>query len=207
MKTLARSVLISALGTAALSAALFGAEARIGQPAPDFSLPDLSGKTQKLSDYRGKIVVLEWVNPGCPIVRKHYESHNMQATQKAAVADGVIWLSINSASYPGAQGNLAVADAARWEKEMGATATAYLRDETGKVGHLYGARTTPHMFVIDKEGVLRYNGAIDSIPSADPDDIPRATNYVNAALSAIKAGKPVAKPSTQPYGCHIQYGS
>ena len=152
-------------------------------------------------------MVLEWVNPGCPIVQKHYNSQNMQQTQKAAAADGVIWLSINSASYKGAQGDLSNEDAAAWQKKMGAMTTAYFRDQTGQVGHLYDAKTTPHMFVINADGILVYNGAIDSIPSANQADIPKATNYVKAALESVKEGKPVEKATSQPYGCAVKYGT
>ena len=196
---------------AAMFAAFFAvnvarAAAEIGQPAPDFTLTDISGKTHKLSDFKGKTVVLEWTNPGCPIVQKHYNSHNMQNTQKAATADGVVWLTINS-GYVGAQGDLSNAEAAAWQKKMRATTNAYFRDSSGKVGRLYGATATPHMFVIKSDGVLAYKGAIDSIPSGNESDIPKATNYVKAALGAVKAGRPVEKTATQSYGCAIKYGS
>jgi peroxiredoxin len=207
MKNFAKLLFLAATVAALSSINLLRAAAEVGQPAPDFTLTDITGKVHRLADYRGKVVVIEWTNPGCPIVQKHYNSHNMQDTQKAAAADGVVWLSINSAGYPGAQGNLSETEAAAWQKKMGATTTAYFRDQTGKVGHLYGATATPHMFVIKADGVLAYKGAIDSIPSADPSDIPNAKNYVKAALAAIKAGKPVEKSATQAYGCAIKYGS
>jgi peroxiredoxin len=196
----------AAIVAAVFTASVLRAAVEVGQPAPDFTLTDITGKVHHLADYKGRIVILEWTNPGCPIVQKHYDSHNMQDTQKAAEADGVVWLTINSASYKSAQGNLDEKEAAAWQQRMGAS-TTYFRDRTGKVGHLYGATATPHMFVIKPDGVLAYKGAIDSIPSSDQADIPRATNYVKAALSAIKSGQPVAKPATQAYGCAIKYGS
>lgn len=207
MKTPAKLLSLAATFAALCSLNPARAAVEIGQPAPDFTLTDITGKTHHLSDFKGKIVVLEWVNPGCPIVQKHYNSHNMQDTQKAAAADGVVWLAINSAGYPGAQGNLSNEEAAAWQKNMGAVMTAYLRDQTGKVGHLYNANATPHMFVIKADGILAYQGAIDSIPSGNTADIAKATNYVKAALAAIKAGRPVEKTSTQAYGCSVKYGS
>jgi peroxiredoxin len=207
MKNFAKLITLAATVAAFGAVNTASAAAEVGQPAPDFTLTDITGKVHHLSDYKGRIVVLEWVNPGCPIVQKHYNSHNMQDTQQVAAADGVAWLSINSAGYPGAQGNLSDEQAAEWQKKMGATTTAYCRDQSGKVGHLYGATATPNMFVIKPDGVLAYKGAIDSIPSSDESDIPNAKNYVKTALAAIKAGKPVEKPATQPYGCAIKYGS
>lgn len=181
------------------------AAAIVGQPAPDFTLTDIKGTTHTLSDLKGKTVVLEWVNPQCPFVMKHYDkSGNIPALQKAATADGVVWLSINSAA-PGKQGDFDAAKVTAWATKTGAAPTAYLRDSDGKVGKLYGAKTTPHIFVITSDGKLVYNGAIDSINSADPSDIAKAENYVTAALAAVKAGKPVATSSTQPYGCSVKY--
>lgn len=176
----------------------------VGQPAPDFTLTAINGSTHKLSDYKGKTVVLEWVNPECPFVVKHYESGNMPATQKAATAAGVVWLSINS-GHAGAQGDFDAAQVAAWAKATGAAPTAYLRDQNGAVGRLYGAKTTPHMFVITADGTLVYDGAIDSIRSPKQADIAKAENYVNSALAAVKAGQPVAKANTQPYGCSVKY--
>jgi peroxiredoxin len=207
MNTMTRSLLLAAVAATAVIASPARAAAEIGQQAPDFTLTDVTGKTHTLSAYKGKVVVLEWVNPGCPIVQKHYNSHNMQGTQKVAADDGAVWLSINSASYKGAQGDLNNEDAAAWQKKMGTVDAAYLRDQTGKVGHLYGAKTTPHMFVIDRNGILVYNGAIDSIDSARESDIPKATNYVKAALASLKEGKPVEKATSRPYGCTVKYGS
>ena len=196
-------LLAAALAVAALVPGV-RASVEIGKPAPDFTLTDIDGKTHKLSDYKGRRVVLEWVNPECPIVVKHYSSGNMPATQKAAVADGVVWLSINSGSA-GAQGDFNPAQVASWTKSTQAAPTAYFRDRDGKVGRLYSAKTTPHLYVITKEGTLVYDGAIDSIRSAEVSDIPKATNYVKAALAAVKAGKPVEKSATQPYGCTVKY--
>jgi hypothetical protein len=176
----------------------------VGQPAPDFSLTDINGHVRKLSDYRGKTVVLEWTNPECPIVQKHYLSGNMPSLQKTATASGVVWLSINS-GHSGGEGDYDPAQVARWLSSTGAAPTAYMRDQDGVVGHLYGAKATPHMFVISAAGTLVYQGAIDSIPSADPADIARATNYVKAALDSLQAGKPVAVETSRAYGCAVKY--
>jgi hypothetical protein len=197
---------VFALGLAwAALAPLSRASLAIGQPAPDFSLTDLDGHAHQLSDYRGKTVVLEWNNPDCPIVHKHYDSGNIPALQKRSIADGVVWLLINSGA-PGKEGADYTADQVKaWLKERGAAPTEYLRDRDGKVGHLYQARTTPHLFVITAAGTLVYAGAIDSIPSADQADIPRAENYVSEALAAVAAGLPVAKATSRPYGCAVKY--
>ena len=149
----------------------------VGQAAPDFTLKDASGKTVKLSDYRGKHVVLEWTNPGCPYVRKHYDSGNMPATQKEAMDKGVVWLSINS-TEKSACDYLEPAKLVAWQKERKAQPTAMLMDEEGTAGKAYGARTTPHMYIVDPQGQLVYAGGIDSIPSSNPDDIKKAVNYV-----------------------------
>jgi peroxiredoxin len=179
--------------------------ATVGEPAPAFTLTDLAGKSHQLADFKGKTVVLEWTNPECPFVVKHYESSgNLPATQKAATADGVVWLQINSAAA-GKQGDYDVAAVQAWLAKNQAAATAYLRDRDGKVGKAYGAKTTPHLYVINPEGVLVYQGAIDSKRSTDAKDIADAENYVKSALAALKAGKPVATPSTQPYGCGVKY--
>jgi hypothetical protein len=203
MKLMLKTLLAAAFAAAFITGAA-RATVEIGKPAPDFTLTDINGKAHKLSDYKGKTVVLEWVNAECPIVVKHYESGNMPATQKAAIADGVVWLSINS-GHPGAQGDFEKAQVEAWAKATGAQSTAYFRDQDGKVGRLYGAKTTPHMYVITKDGTLVYNGAIDSIPSAKKEDVAKATNYVNAALAAVKAGKPIAEAATKPYGCSVKY--
>lgn len=193
-----------AFGLLALGA-VARAKVEIGAPAPDFALSDLSGQVHRLSDCRGKVVVLEWHNPECPIVGKHYHSGNMQATQRAAKADGVVWLTINSGAPGNQGGDYSAADLTKYLQQGGAAPSAYLRDPDGKIGHLYGAKTTPHMFVVDRNGVLVYNGAIDSIRSSDPADVKRATNYVSAALADLKAGRAVATASTQPYGCAVKY--
>ena len=178
------------------------AAVEIGKPAPDFTLTDVTGKVHKLSDYQGKTVVLEWTNPGCPVVGLHYNSQNMQETQKAAAADGVVWLSIDSggASGPRERGDAA---AMAWQKKTDAAPTAYFRDTSGKVGRLYGATATPHLFVIKADGTLAYKGAIDS---GNGSNIATSTNYVKAALASIKAGQPVAKEATRAYGCAVKYG-
>ncbi|MCX6937928.1 MAG: redoxin domain-containing protein [Verrucomicrobia bacterium] len=206
MKTLrlARLFRLFSASLALLAAGTLNA-AKVGQPAPEFTLTDISGTTHQLADFKGKTVVLEWVNPECPFVVKHYDqSGNIPATQKAATADGVVWLQINSAAA-GNQGDFAPAAVAAWSAKNKVAATAYLRDSTGQVGKLYGAKTTPHLYVINAEGVLVYNGAIDSIRSSNSADIAKAENYVTTTLAALKAGKPVAKPTTQPYGCGVKY--
>jgi len=176
----------------------------VGLPAPDFSLTDVSGHVQSLAAYHGRIVVLEWTNPECPIVRKHYRSGNMPALQRSAKAGGVVWLSINS-GHPGSPGDYDPARVAGWLASTGAAPTAYMRDPDGRVGRLYGAKATPNMFVIAADGTLVYAGAIDSIPSSDQADIARATNYVRAALDSLRQGRPVAVSTSRPYGCAIKY--
>lgn len=181
------------------------AAAVVGETAPAFTLTDIKGVTHNLSDFKGKTVVLEWVNPECPFVKKHYEkSDNIPSLQKAATADGVVWLSINSAAA-GKQGDFDASQVTAWAAKTKAAPTAYLRDTDGKVGKAYGAKTTPQIFVITAEGKVAYAGAIDSISSADAADIAKAENYAAAALAAVKTGKPVEKASTQPYGCSVKY--
>lgn len=204
MKTIAKLFLFAAAFASALAVSV-PAAAEIGKAAPDFQLTDITGKTHKLSDYKGKTVVLEWTNNGCPVVGRHYSSGNMQSTQKAAAADGAVWLQICS-SAKNTQGDMSDAEATRWLKSEGAASHAYLRDQSGKIGKLYGATATPHMFVINKEGVLVYKGAIDDQPNARESDTMKANNYVKAALASLKEGKPVAKSATQAYGCGIKYG-
>ena len=178
----------------------------VGQVAPDFTLRDASGKAVKLSDFRGKVVVLEWTNPGCPYVRKHYDSGNMAATQQDAVARGAVWLSINSTEK--ASGDyLEPLKLVAWQKERKVQPTATLMDEEGVAGKAYGARTTPHMYIVDPQGRLIYAGGIDSIPSSDSDDIKKAVNYVRQGLNEALAGKPVSQATTRPYGCSIKYKS
>ena len=189
---------------AILLALATAAHAQVGKPAPDFTLKSSEGKEVSLSAFKGKVVVLEWTNKGCPFVKKHYGSGNMQKLQKDAVAKGVVWLSICS-SAPGKQGHLSAAEAVQDCAKNGSAATAYLLDEDGKVGQLYGAKRTPEMYVINKEGVLVYHGAIDDKKSPDPADIASAKNYVTAALDEVLAGKPVSTPTTEAYGCSVKY--
>lgn len=179
-------------------------EPAVGSAAPAFTLTDTRGKQHKLADFKGKYVVLEWVNFGCPFVKKHYGSGNMQSTQKKAVDQGVVWLSVCS-SADGKQGHMAAAD---WNQEIAArklASTAVLIDESGAVGKAYGAKTTPHMYIVNPDGVLIYKGAIDDKPTTNQDDIPGARNYVLAALNESLAGKPVSMTSTTPYGCSVKY--
>lgn len=180
------------------------AQPEIGQPAPDFTLNDASGKSHSLASLKGKYVVLEWVNFGCPFVKKHYESGNMQKLQKDAADKGVVWLSICS-SAPGKQGHLAGDEAEAAVKRSDSAASAYLIDDKGEVGRKYEARTTPEMFVINPEGILIYKGAIDDRPTPSPADIEGAKNHVTAALAEALAGQPVTTASTKPYGCSVKY--
>jgi peroxiredoxin len=182
------------------------AQVEIGKPAPDFTLTDCSGKNVSLSDYKGKVVVLEWVNHGCPFVVKHYGSGNMQKLQADSVAKGVVWLSICS-SAPGKQGHMAAADASKNCAEVKSAATAFLLDESGKTGRAYGAKVTPELYVIDASGTLVYHGAIDDKKSTNPGDIADAKNHVAAALDEVVAGKPVTTPKTEAYGCSVKYGN
>lgn len=179
--------------------------AAVGQTAPDFTLMDTAGKPIKLSGFRGKPVVLEWLNPGCPFVRKHYQG-NMQALQKEAISRGAVWLAINSTENASAD-YMTPPQLARWMGEQQAGATATLMDEDGKVGRAYAARVTPHMYIVDAQGRLAYAGGIDSIPSARVEDIPQATNYIRQALGEIAAGKPVSVSTSRPYGCTIKYAA
>lgn len=176
----------------------------VGQPAPDFNLVNTEGRRVRLSDFRGKHVVLEWTNPGCPFVRKHYGADNMQATQREAAAKGVVWLAINS-TETGSGDYLKPVQLAAWLTEHKASVTATLMDEEGEVGKAYGARTTPHMYIVGPQGTLLYAGGIDSIPSAKVEDIRVATNYVRQALTEALAGKAISAPVTRPYGCSVKY--
>jgi len=188
----------------ALFTALAAQAASVGAPAPDFTLESVSGGAVKLSQYRGRYVVLEWVNPECPYVRKHYGSANMQRLQKEATARGALWLTINS-TRAGHPEHKSPAEMAAWMKRMDAAPTATLLDPKGAAGRAYGARTTPHMFIVDPKGVLVYAGAIDDRRSTDPDDVKTAKNYVRAAMDELLAGRPVSQPSTPPYGCSVKY--
>ncbi len=195
-----------ALLTAAIAFAPFAAIASpvVDQPAPAFTAATADGKTLDLNSLRGKTVVLEWTNHECPFVKKHYESGNMQSLQKDAASKGFIWLQVVS-SAPGKQGYVDGATAVKLNASRGAAPTNTLLDPDGKLGKLYGAQTTPHIYIIDAKGVLIYKGGIDSIASADKTDIVKAEPYVANALTAIAAGKNIANGSTKPYGCSIKY--
>jgi len=179
---------------------------QVGQPAPAFTANDTQGKTHSLNDFRGKTVILEWTNHDCPYVRKHYDTGNMQALQKDATEDGVIWLSVIS-SAPGKQGHVSAARADELTKSRDADPTAVLLDPEGEVGRAYDARTTPHMYVINPEGTLIYMGAIDNRPTTQHADVEGARNYVREALSSLSSGKPVEPKVTRAYGCSVKYGS
>jgi peroxiredoxin len=176
---------------------------QIGQPAPDFTGTDSKGNPVSLSQYRGKPVVLEWTNADCPYTHKHYASGNMQGTQALAQKNGVVWLTVVS-SAPGKQGYVNGPAADALTRSRNAVPTAVLLDPSGTLGRLYGAKTTPHMFIIDKNGMLQYMGGIDSIATADADDIPKAEPYLKDAMLAVAQGAPVAHPVTKPYGCSIK---
>jgi peroxiredoxin len=182
------------------------ADAVPGQAAPAFELTDAGGKRVTLADFKGRFVVLEWTNPGCPFVVKHYGSQNMQSLQKESVARGVVWLSISSTARDHADYLPPPALAQRY-KEWGGAPTAMLMDDSGKVGKAYGARTTPHMYLIDPKGQLVYAGGIDDKRSANPEDVKTAKNFVRAALGESMAGKPVSTPSATPYGCSVKYAA
>lgn len=194
------------LGLIAATTGFGLAEVQIGSPAPDFSLTDTNGKAYRLSDLKGKYVVLEWYNPDCPFVGKHYKSGNMQKLQKEYTAKGVVWLSIDS-SAPGLEGNYPSDELNQISNKFGAARTALLLDPDGKVGRAYAAKTTPDMYIIDPKGVLIYRGAIDSKRSTDLADVKTATNYVHEALEAALEGKPISTAATQPYGCSVKYAN
>lgn len=187
-----------------LGASLAGAAPEVGKAAPDFTLPGAKGETHTLSDYQGKYVVLEWLNHGCPWVKKHYETGNMQALQKKYGEQGVVWLSVVS-SEEGQQGYLSAEQAKETFKSKNVQAADILLDPEGKVGRLYNARVTPEMYVINPEGVLIYMGAMDNDNSQNHDKVKEATNYVAAAIDADKAGKPVEVSATKAYGCTVKY--
>ncbi|WP_438727818.1 redoxin domain-containing protein [Parasphingorhabdus sp. DH2-15] len=199
-----------ALGASAIVATGFSvplvAAQKTGQQAANFTLTDANGKPVSLSQFRGKTVVLEWHNPGCPFVQKHYDSGNMQRTQAAARKQGVVWLTINSGAK-GKQGDITAKQARTLVAQQKARSSHYLFDRTGKVGKLYAARTTPHMYIINAKGILVYQGGIDSIPSAKVDDIKKARNHVTGALNEIAAGKAVSVKRSRPYGCSVKYAS
>lgn len=180
--------------------------ARVGDPAPDFTATASDGRTYRLSDYKGKFVVLEWHNNGCPYTRKHYQSGNMQRLQKEWTASGVVWFTVIS-SAPNTQGYVTASDENGYLSKMQAAPTAALLDPSGQLGHLYGAKTTPHMFIINPQRQVIYDGAIDDRATTDLSDVNGATNYVTVALQEAMAGKPVSTPATRPYGCSVKYGN
>jgi peroxiredoxin len=200
-----KTKLLATLLTLAASTTLFAADSpAVGTTAPDFSLTDSKGKTQTVSQYKGKYVVLEWFNPDCPFVKKHYGSGNMQKLQEELTAKGVVWLSIDS-SAPGLEGNLSAEQAEKKIAEWKTKQTALVLDPDGKAGRSYGAKNTPHMFVINPEGKIIYEGAIDSKATPNPSDIAGSTNYVKVALEESLAGKTVTNANTKPYGCSVKY--
>jgi peroxiredoxin len=200
-----KTKLLLSLASCLISTALFAADSpAVGSTAPDISATDSKGKTQTLSQYKGKYVVLEWFNPDCPFVKKHYGSGNMQKLQQEFTGKGVVWLTIDS-SAPGMEGNLTADQANSKMSEWKTHSTALLLDLDGKAGRTYGAKNTPHMFVINPEGKVIYEGAIDSKATPNPADIASSTNYVKAALDESLAGKTVTTPSSRPYGCSVKY--
>jgi peroxiredoxin len=196
--------LLIACGLIAATTGLSLAETEVGKSAPDFALPDTNGKTHSLADFKGKYVVLEWYQPDCPFVRKHYRSGNMQSLQKEYTSKGVVWLTIDS-SAPGQEGNYPAEKLNQIASSDGAARSALLLDPDGKVGRMYGAKTTPDMYIIDPAGKLVYQGAIDNKRSTDLADVQTATNYVKSALDASMTGKAVSTTATRPYGCSVKY--
>jgi peroxiredoxin len=200
-----KTKLLTALLTIAVSSALFAADSpAVGTNAPDFSLTDSKGKTQSVSQYKGKYVVLEWFNPECPFVKKHYGSGNMQKLQGEFTAKGVVWLTVDS-NAPGLEGNLTADQANAKMTEWKTKQSAFVLDPEGKAGRSYGAKNTPHMFVINPEGKIVYEGAIDSKATPNPHDIANSTNYVKVALEESMGGKTVSTANTKPYGCSVKY--
>ena len=196
---------ITAILTSLLTTTLLAIDSpAVGSAAPDFSLTDSKGQTHSLAQYKGKYVVLEWFNPECPFVKKHYGSDNMQKLQEAYTGKGVVWLTIDS-SAPGKEGNLTGDQAEKVMTGWKTHQTALLLDPEGKAGRAYGAKNTPHMFIVNPEGKVVYEGAIDSKRSPNPADIPSSTNYVKVALDESLSGKLVTTANTQPYGCSVKY--
>jgi peroxiredoxin len=196
--------IIAVLTTIAATAAFAAESPSVGSAAPEFSATDSKGKTQSLSEYKGKYVVLEWFNPEGPFVKKHYGGGNMQKIQQELTGKGVVWLSIDS-SAPGLEGNLTAEQAEKKIGEWKMHSTALLLDQDGKIGKAYGAKNTPQMFVISPEGKIVYSGAIDSKATPNPADIPSSTNYVKVALDESMGGKAVSTAQTKPYGCSVKY--
>jgi peroxiredoxin len=203
VKNLRFSKFLASLVLGLMTAAL---AVTVGQPAPGFTAVDSNGKSRTLADYRGKYVVLEWHNQGCPYTKKHYASGNMQNLQKEWTAKGVVWFTVIS-SAPGTQGFVTPTQENDYVKQVNAVPTAVLMDMQGTLGRLYAAKTTPHMFIIDPNGTLIYNGAIDDHPTSDAADIAQSKNYVSTALSEAMSGKPVTEPATRPYGCSVKYAN
>lgn len=207
MNKMMKLVSLSMAGLSLMMAAnLTLANPAVGKTAPDFELVDTNGDNVALSSLKGKTVVLEWTNHQCPYVKKHYSSGNMQALQKEAVADDVVWVSVIS-SGEGKQGYVSDEQANSLSTERGASPTHVLLDSSGDIGKLYRAKTTPHMFIINPEGNVAYMGGIDDIPSADSADIEDANNYVRIALGEMKEGQPISTATSRPYGCSIKYKS
>ncbi|WP_417622777.1 redoxin domain-containing protein [Parasphingorhabdus sp.] len=200
-----QTVAVATITAIALASPLAAAQ-KTGAVAQDFKLTDVNGKTVQLSQFRGKTVVLEWHNPGCPFVAKHYGSGNMQATQKAARQQGAVWLTINSGAK-GKQGHMTGTEAKSLIAEQNIQSSNYLLDTKGLVGKAYGAKTTPHMYIIDGAGKLVYQGGIDDKPTANPADIKTARNHVLAALREIKSGEKISVAHSRPYGCSVKYAS
>lgn len=200
-------ILLSTLAVSVLAiAAPATAKIATGSNVADMTVTDSNGITHNLSDFAGKKVVLEWTNEGCPYVKKHYTTDNMQKTQKSATADGAVWLSVIS-SAPGKQGFKTGPEANNWTIEQGSAVTAVVLDPKGEMGRAFAAKTTPHMYIIDESQTLVYQGAIDDNRSANPATVEGAKNYVLAAMDDLKAGKAVAESDTAPYGCSVKYGS
>jgi peroxiredoxin len=200
-----RSLMLGGAALAFAPVAAVAAGPDLGKPAPPFTAVDSNGKTWSLADLKGKVVVIETTNHDCPYVRKHYNSQNMQTQQREAAAKGVVWLS-SASSAVGEEGHVTAPQANELTKSRGAAPAAVLLDPQSKIARAYGATVTPHMYIIDASGVLVYRGGIDSIPSSNAADIPKAKQYVRIALDEVLAGKPVTEASTRPYGCSLKYG-
>jgi peroxiredoxin len=203
MKT---KLILTAITTLAAGALYAGDVPPVGSAAPEFSAPDTNGKTQSLSEFKGKYVVLEWFNPECPFVKKHYGSDNMQKLQAEYTGKGVVWLTIDS-NAPGSEGNITADQAKKIMDSWKTKQTALVLDPESKIAKLYGAKNTPNMVIIGPDGKIVYEGAIDSKATPNPADIPSSTNYVKAALDEALGGKSVSNAQTKPYGCHITYKS
>jgi len=198
------AVLVTGAASAGRPMPSWAAAAKVGEPAPSFTSLATTGSPVSLGSYKGKVVVLEWTNHDCPYVKKHYETSNMQSLQREATGQGVVWLTLISSS-PGTQGHVTPAQADELTSTRKAAPTAVLLDEKGVVGRMYGATNTPHMYVVDKAGLLVYAGAIDDRPTSRRADVPGANNYVRAALEAVVASQPVKTPVTRAYGCTVKY--